>query len=365
MNPFPRKAPWALYLFAVVLPQSLYPILRVLDWVLRVFYWVPWVLYTLSGLKHIVEMLWFRRPNAPDYRKPPTFFLWVIGLYAGLYGIAATHYEAALDRIENRMGALASQLATGDEEAFKRLVSRIPEIQAMKTPLKPDLLYPFRGKPLATYVTCQEENRKPRQYHPWEPEPEPELEPPQYFVLCGFLRQAENPEIIEWTRKTIEDWRNKLAGVNFNGINLSEARLWKANLSGAGLQGANLAGARLWRANLSGARLEGANLSGANLRGADLSEARLWEAVLSGAELAKVDLSGAQLQGVDLSGATLTDRFGKIQNWRAIASIQDANILGIKKAPEGFREWALEKGAVELEPAAWQAFLKKKREERW
>nr|VFK16836.1 MAG: hypothetical protein BECKLPF1236B_GA0070989_11038 [Candidatus Kentron sp. LPFa] len=49
-----------------------------------------WILYNLSGARHIVEMVWIRKPNAPDYEKPPTFLLWVIGLYAALYGIAAT-----------------------------------------------------------------------------------------------------------------------------------------------------------------------------------------------------------------------------------------------------------------------------------
>ena len=157
MNPFLRKALWALYPLIIAL--------------LRVLYRLSWALYNFSGLRHIVEMTRPRRPNAPDYEKPPTFFLWVIGLYVGLFGIAATHYEAALDRIENRMGALASQLATGDEETFKRLIERIPEIRAMKTPLKPDLLYPFRGHSPGSYLSCQEEGQALR----------------QYFVLCSFL----------------------------------------------------------------------------------------------------------------------------------------------------------------------------------
>ena len=137
---------------------------------------------------------------------------------------------------------------------------------------------------------------------------------------------------MEWTRKTIADWRNKLAGVDLRGINLAGARLWEANLSGARLREANLSGASLEEANLSGARLEEANLAGARLEGADLSEARLGN-----------------------------KPFGKIENWQAIQSIKAANILGVKEAPEGFQEWALEKGAVELEPAAWEAFLERKR----
>nr|VFJ95213.1 MAG: Pentapeptide repeat-containing protein [Candidatus Kentron sp. H]VFJ95855.1 MAG: Pentapeptide repeat-containing protein [Candidatus Kentron sp. H]VFK02049.1 MAG: Pentapeptide repeat-containing protein [Candidatus Kentron sp. H] len=240
MNKLPipvRKTLWVFYLLTLPL--------------LRGLYGLPWFLYTLSGLRHIVELIWIKRPNAPDYQKPPTFVLWVVGIYVGLYGIAATNHEAALDRVENRMGALASQLATGDGEAFKKLISQIPRIQWMRTPLEPDLMWPFRGNSVFTSL---------------------------------FVREP-NPEILQWTRETLRTWKGKLAGVN----------------------------------------LKFANLSGAELTGADLSGARL----------------------------------GEIENWKATVSIRKANILGIKNAPEGFREWALEKGAVEMAPAAWKAFVEK------
>jgi len=160
MHRFPpviKKALWALYPLTIVLLRLLFLTPRGLS---RILWWV----YNLSGLRHILEMLLIRRPNAPDYQKPPTFFLWVIGLYVALYGIASTNYEAALDRVENRMGALASQLSTTNDKAFKKLIGRIPKIQAMQTPLKPDLLYPFRGYySLASHVDCLKEDWKPRE----------------------------------------------------------------------------------------------------------------------------------------------------------------------------------------------------------
>jgi len=55
---------------------------------------------------------------------------------------------------------------------------------------------------------------------------------------------------------------------------------------------------------------------------------------------------------MNLSGARLGGIFGDIKNWRAIKSIKDANILGVEGAPEGFLAWALENGAVEMEPEA-------------
>nr|VFK64647.1 MAG: hypothetical protein BECKTC1821F_GA0114240_11371 [Candidatus Kentron sp. TC] len=43
-----------------------------------------------------------------------------------------------------------------------------------------------------------------------------------------------------------------------------------------------------------------------------------------------------------------------IKNWREIESIEGTNIFEVKFPPEGFRAWALEKGAVEMEPEEWK-----------
>jgi hypothetical protein len=54
-------------------------------------------------------------------------------------------------------------------------------------------------------------------------------------------------------------------------------------------------------------------------------------------------LARANLQGADLERTNLAE----VRNWRSIAKIDGARILGIQNAPEGFREWALENGATE------------------
>nr|VFJ49949.1 MAG: Pentapeptide repeat-containing protein [Candidatus Kentron sp. FW] len=263
------------------------------------------LLYDYSGTRHIVEMARLRDINAPGYKKPPTLFLWFVGLYVALYGIAATRYEAALDRVENRMNAVVAQLSTSDKAAFKSLIEQIPPIQGKKTPLEPSLLWPFED----------------------------------HFVLASFLSKEPNPEIRQWTRETIEAWKKKLAGVNLEGIDLSGAYLSEADLSRAQLTIVDLSGALLHKANLSGAALLGANLSGAKLYQTNLSRANLY----------KANLSETYLQEADLAD---------IQYWEDIESINKANIQGIKNAPEGFWNWALENGAVEMDRRAWRAFLK-------
>nr|VFJ93647.1 MAG: Pentapeptide repeat-containing protein [Candidatus Kentron sp. LFY] len=321
-----------------------------------------WGLYHFSGLRHVREMASARRPNTPDYEKPPTLVLWIIGVYVALYGIAATHYEAKLDRVENRMGALASQLATSDREAFQRLIARIPRIQGMETPLEPSLLWPFEENSVFSshFFSCPEGDASSNK------------DDPRYFVIHSLLCEGRNPEILQWTREVIETWKEKkkgdekgrlagvdldgvdLAGADLEGADLSGTKLWKADLFGADLEGANLFGAWLYGANLSEAWLYEANLSGAKLQGANLSGAGLRKADLSGAELYRANLSGAVLWGADLSGARLLD----IENWQEIRSIENANLFGVRHAPEEFRDWALKKGAVEMKPAAWRAFRK-------
>ena len=119
-------------------------------WVLRVLMnrlrkvgagllWVLWAMLRISGLKYIWGKTQTERVNDPDYQRPPTFVLWVIGVYIALYGVASTRYELALDRVENRMSAVASQLSTSNEQAFQNLLAQIPHIQQKEVPVEPQL----------------------------------------------------------------------------------------------------------------------------------------------------------------------------------------------------------------------------------
>ena len=99
-----------------------------------------------------------------------------------------------------------------------------------------------------------------------------------------------------------------LAGVNFNGGNLSKVVFGDARLNGAHLRKANLSGAYLYgadlaKADLAHADLSGADLAYANLSGADLTQANLTDADLSGIDFRGVDISSATLRGATLTGA--------------------------------------------------------------
>lgn len=123
-----------------------------------------------------------------------------------------------------------------------------------------------------------------------------------------------------------------------NGVSLAGVRLDGAWLEGIDLQGARLSRASLREANLSGAKLQGANLEGADLTGVDLTGADLQGALLQG-----VAVSEAKLGTADLRRADLAD----LRGWDAIRSASYLRIEGIRRAPPGFREWAVAHGAVE------------------
>ena len=113
-----------------------------------------------------------------------------------------------------------------------------------------------------------------------------------------------------------------------------QGKSYQFDLSRTDLRQANIGKANLKGSDLTEANLEGAHLGEANLEGADL-----WEANLEGADLWKTHLEGANLRGANLED---------IQYWDRIAGIKLANIEGVLNPPEGFVEWAKERGAVEV-----------------
>lgn len=125
------------------------------------------------------------------------------------------------------------------------------------------------------------------------------------------------------------------------------------NTHGVSLAGVRADGAWLERVQLPGAHLEASSFRGANLRGANLQRAFLGGADLADAALVGADLRGAVLKGATLRGALLATAdlrgadLAQLLDWHEIRTMSYCNIDGIRNAPAGFRDWALEQGAVD------------------
>jgi uncharacterized protein YjbI with pentapeptide repeats len=148
-------------------------------------------------------------------------------------------------------------------------------------------------------------------------------------------------------------------------LNADGVPLVGVDVSGAFLQAIHLQGARLVRSNFSGADLRDSDFastdfSDSDLRSANFRQSNLRSANFQHASLDDADLWGAHLNGADLSGATIVSadlRFADLADihWHDLRALKNANIYGVKNAPDGFIPWALLHGAVQLESdSQWQ-----------
>jgi len=122
------------------------------------------------------------------------------------------------------------------------------------------------------------------------------------------------------------------------GVRLEHANLLRAEMIAADLRGSNMSNANLMFADLHDANFRGATLENTLLASADLKDVDLVGSDLKGADLSQVDLAGADLRSTNLASV----------KWKQIKSIKGANIAGVRDAPEGFVQWALGNGAVEI-----------------
>jgi Pentapeptide repeats (8 copies) len=129
-----------------------------------------------------------------------------------------------------------------------------------------------------------------------------------------------------------------LSSAFLQGVQLPRARLLRANFTDADVRNSNLESA-----DLSYASLNGANFRRSNLQRASLVSANLSNGDYCGARFGAADLSQAVLDSADLGNADL-----RAIKWQQITSVKQANLAGVKNAPDGFLAWALHNGAVQL-----------------
>ncbi len=131
----------------------------------------------------------------------------------------------------------------------------------------------------------------------------------------------------------------------FTRVDLAFINFCDADFRGADLRVTQMRSVEAQRTNFSGADLRGGSLSYSDISGARFNEASLQQIALVGSKMEGVDLTNANLSWANLNG---------IKEWKKIRSIQGANIFEVKFAPQGFRAWALDNGAVDLPPVQWR-----------
>ncbi len=136
-------------------------------------------------------------------------------------------------------------------------------------------------------------------------------------------------------------------GIPLIGVDVSTAYLQGADLSRADLTRANFNAVDARNSNLQSADLTAADLRSANFRASNLQNARLIDADLTNADLNSGNLTGADLTRANLDDADLRNTDLRNLRWQQIRSIKVANLTGVKNAPDGFLQWALQHGAIQ------------------
>jgi hypothetical protein len=137
-----------------------------------------------------------------------------------------------------------------------------------------------------------------------------------------------------------------VSGAFLQGVHLGKARLLRSDFSAADVRNSDFKAADLQDANL-----HSANFRNSSFRGASLVGAQIDDADFQGSDLSEADLSGTVLDNTDLRLVTLNHAA-----WNNIRSIKGANVYGIQRAPQGFLEWAMKQGAVQMQmDEQWQS----------
>ena len=132
-----------------------------------------------------------------------------------------------------------------------------------------------------------------------------------------------------------------LVGVDVSGAFLQSVILRRANLLRANLEAVDMRDCTLEMSDLEYATLHFTNLRRGDLRKADFTDATLESADLVDANLENANLAHANLKDADLRRADLRGI-----HWQQIQAIDEANIYGVRHAPDGFVAWAMAHGAV-------------------
>jgi Uncharacterized low-complexity proteins len=153
--------------------------------------------------------------------------------------------------------------------------------------------------------------------------------------------------------------------VSLVGVDVSDAYLFGVRLEKARLDRSNFHGADVRGGSFEKAKLEFADFASANVRNGNFAKADLENTVLKDADLMGANFTDADLRKTDLSGADLRKADFNRTKWHEISAIKLANIYGVRNAPDGFIDWALNQGAVAMESDDdWYAKLNKEPAER-
>ncbi len=241
-----------------------------------------WLVWDFSGLRLIWNKVFPEQHE--ENSKSSSFFLWLIGIYVAFFGIASQRYEKQNELLEKKVNFICSQISSSDRIVKEYGFLLIPETQATKIPIEPDILYPDS-------------------------------------VFMSLFKSEKNKRIGKRLKNLVIAYKEHLMNLNLENIDLSNINLENAKFMQSNLSGANFEGTNLWMADFSSGELQKVNFNRTclqkakfiklpqdkvpNLRGSTFINADLINADFTGANLSRVNFENAYIDNTDFSDADI------------------------------------------------------------
>lgn len=250
----------------------------IVKFVLKPVWWILWDFLGFHLIFNKIFPLSNEITSASDYKRPPSFGIWLFSIYFAFLGFTTARYERILDRAEFKYNTLTTQLAA--DVPLDSL--RVKEIGRFEIPIEPKIEWNWIFfKDWNFIITVWNSLTSNKQFYQTLKFSNEDLD--------GDVETKEAKTNEEFLIKMVELWKHKLVRAYLQGANLQEVNLQGVNLQGVNLEGANLQGANLEEASLRKANLQGASLSKANLVWANLEGADLFEALFGYTKDAIID----------------------------------------------------------------------------
>ncbi|NRG04655.1 pentapeptide repeat-containing protein, partial [Vibrio coralliilyticus] len=220
------------------------------DWVNYIYiaFVIFWIFFTASITKSSffeissIRVIEAKLRGSNSEESHSSFFLWLLAIYIGLFGLSSQRYETSIDRLQLKETIFDTYVSSNNVSFALKM---IPDIQKSLAPIEPSFHFPLRT------------------------------------IHSFFSQRVPQPKLVKKTKDAIEMLvlkdREVLKGVNLSGV----------DLSGIDLAHESNKHVSLINTDLSGALFEG----GAKMRHVDFSHAKLdLSTSFDGASLIRVNL---------------------------------------------------------------------------
>lgn len=284
------------------------------------FYKFILFIYDILGIKLIWEKI-NPPPDDTGERPPRTFFLWLLGIYVSLFGLASSRYEQISSRLESQKNFIISQAESDNWKVFS---TEIANLQLTKIPTSPTITCPLSV--IASF------------FHYFDKIDDQTVNELQAVIY----RKKSNLSDLNLSNlilsNNIDLVNSDISGKSFKIYAIKNRNFSKSKFENSILDKADLKNINFYKSNFKNAVLTYTNMSNCNLSDSNLKDAILMKANLNGANLLYSTLQNAVLeetnfQNAILIGVDLTETHD-IETANFTGALYNSRTLELKNIPK-------------------------------